>query len=100
MNTQHLAALMTAHDTAAPVSPDAKGARTGTLHYPVSGSQVSATALPTENADGWHVCLEFGHPGTGGFLRYLSTSQARALAASLVSAADHYDAETARLAGE
>lgn len=90
------------HDTAAPAAIEdsgAKGPRTGAHHYPIAGSQVSATALDHENAGGWHVCLEFGRPGTGGFTRYLSTSQARALAASLVAAADHYDAETARLAG-
>ena len=90
------------HDTAAPAAikhSGAKGARTGALHYPIVGTQVSATALDRENADSWDVCLELGRPGTGGFIRYLSTSDARALAAALVTAADHYDAETARLAG-
>lgn len=90
------------HDTTATAAIEdsvAKGARTGAFHYPIAGSQVSATALNHENADGWHVCLELGRPGTGGFIRYLSTSDARALAAALVTAADHYDAETARLAG-
>lgn len=87
------------HDAAEITSPEAKGPRTGSQHYPIAGSQVGATALASEQADGWHVSLEFGRPGTGGFLRYLSTSEARALAASLVSAADHYDAETVRLAG-
>lgn len=87
------------HDVAEIASPETMGPRTGLQLYPIPGAHTSATALNSEPADGWHVCIEFGSPGSGGFTRYLSTSQARALAESLVRAADHHDAETARLAG-
>lgn len=57
---------------------------------------VSATALDDE----WEVRLSFGGPREGEFCRYITATEARELAAALTAAADHYDAETARLAQE
>lgn len=56
---------------------------------------VSATALDTD----WQVRLTIGRQETGGeFISYLTTTDARKIAAALTKAADHYDAESARLA--
>lgn len=62
----------------------------------VAGALVSATSLD----DTWQVGLSFGCPGGDGgeWHRYMTTAQARELAAGLIAAADHYDAETARIA--
>lgn len=62
----------------------------------VAGAIVHATALD----DQWQVGLSFGSPGdaAGEWKRYMTVAEARKLAAQLVEASDHYDAETARLA--
>lgn len=71
--------------------------RSGKHQYPFHGCTVGATALMQDI--GWHVSVEFGNAELGHFLRYLTVTKARALAAALVAAADHHDAETSRLAG-
>lgn len=59
---------------------------------------VSATALVS---DGWQVSLCLGMAdGSGQYMRVMSAVDARELAAALIQCADHYDAETARLAAE
>lgn len=46
----------------------------------------------------WHVAIALGDSLTGLFEGFLTTAEARVFAAALIAAADHYDAETARLA--
>lgn len=52
----------------------------------------------------WNVSLTLGQISEGRHLvtayTYLTTDEARDVAAALIKAADHYDAETARLAAE
>lgn len=85
------------HDTTTDqTAPESMGRRAGELYFLAGGDYVHALTLAPE--DDWHVSIEFGRPGTGAFLRYLTVQQAREMADALVSAADHYDAETARLA--
>ncbi len=86
----------TAEGTPDQASPEASD-RQSKYQHPAIQCCVGATALLAEL--GWHVSLEIGAPDTGQTVRYMTVSQARALAASLIAAADHHDAETARLAG-
>ena len=63
-------------------------------HDYAAGYGVGATQLD----DNWQVRLSYMlSDGTGSFDRYITATQARELAAALIRAADHYDAETARL---
>lgn len=53
----------------------------------------------------WNVSLTLGNPSAESrrlvtAYTYLTTGEARDVAAALIKAADHYDAETARLAAE
>ncbi|SDW94009.1 hypothetical protein [Lysobacter enzymogenes] len=57
-------------------------------------ADVYATALNSA----WQVKLSVGQYSSGQFSWYMTTAQARDLAAALVASADHYDAEGARLA--
>ena len=59
----------------------------------VDGIYVSATALESN----WQVGIDFGKESLC-ISRYVSASDARLIAAALIAAADHYDAETLRLA--
>lgn len=66
------------------------------ITYPVNGFEAYGTHVDDE---GMAVKVNIGDPVHGGaFSRYTSVEEARAMAAALVAAADHYDAETARLA--
>lgn len=60
------------------------------------GFRIGATGLIP--ATGWHVSLEQGTPDTGAFPRYMTTFEARDLAAALIAQAEFYDAESRRLA--
>lgn len=68
--------------------------RNGTTEH-AAGYWTGATALDGD----WQVRLGIGFSdGAGSLDRYMTAQQARELAAALTRAADHYDAETARLA--
>ena len=65
---------------------------------------VSVWAIHLDNLN-WNVNLTIGQASEEGrrmvtAYTYLTTDEARDVAAALIKAADHYDAETARLAAE
>ena len=65
---------------------------------------VSVWAIHLDDLN-WNVSLMLGQVSEKGqklvnAYTYLSTDEARDVAAALIKAADHYDAETARLAAE
>lgn len=64
-----------------------------------AGFHVTATQLAEDvPGQGWAIKIESGTPQTGEYTQYMSADVARAFGAALIAAADHYDAETARLA--
>ena len=69
--------------------------RNGSMAF-AANFRIGSTALKPEG--GWHVYVMSGTPDSGEFSRYLTAEQAREVAAKLIESADHYDAETARLA--
>lgn len=58
---------------------------------------VSGTSL---DDDAWQVGLDLTSGDSLVITRYMTAADARLLASALVAAADHYDAETARLAAK
>lgn len=80
------------------LSPAPRKCWVGSLAVP--GVLVRATALeatPGESVNRWAVNLDFPIQ-TGGFNRFLSADEARAVAKDLLLAADFHDAETQRMA--
>jgi len=71
--------------------------RTGSATTLINGPEVMIHASTVET---FGVALCIGRYGTGCTELWLSTDKAREIAAALTKAADHYDAETARLAAE
>ncbi len=64
-----------------------------------TGTHISICASHLEGADD-AVHIDLGQLHSGAFHLWISAKDARHLAHLLIAAAEHYDAETARLAGQ
>lgn len=98
-DTESLAAAHAAelNTLAVPVDP-ASGApatkrKGSSVHSPRNWS-INATHLPEP---AWAVAMAYLLPVAGSINHYLTPAEARQVAAALIVAADHYDAETERL---
>ena len=60
--------------------------------------EVRIRATSAETAPGFAIVYETGYGRSGIYSVYFSPDEARAAAAALIACADHYDAETARVA--
>lgn len=81
---------------AAPQAEQATRERTPKI-FPALDHSANAYAASLSRPDR-AICLGSGDLTSGEFQRYMSVEGARELAAALIAAADHYEAETARLA--
>jgi hypothetical protein len=66
-----------------------------------AGPRQFSVIATTMASEGWQMALYFGISNEAGqFVKTMSPGQARELAVALVRCANHYDAETARIAAE